>query len=295
MLGNNKMRLHDMLTESQINELGIIDKISSGIKGAVSNVQAGRSQRKGEEHSDRIVANLKADFMKMVGGGQSATYQNLVDFLKSHSLEVDEQPEVKPEQPQQSTQTTATSTATTTSPVTPPVAVPPEPEDDNPNIVRGYNESLAEDTSGVLTNLQIDKIIRDTVRKNYSRIVAAQQGRSTGTVGQQTSSPRELTGQASVNNTNIFSDPDKLAGEWAAYIAGGGRINRKLRKLLSTMQASLAVPPSMSAPKEKDPTMSINGQKLDPNNPKDAEMIAKIKAQDTTESVGYSRFLGIHL
>lgn len=81
------MRLNHVLAEEQINELGLLKKIGAGVSGAVSGFKASQSARGGREHSDRIVANLKKDFMQMVGGGHPATYDNLVRFLGTHGLQ----------------------------------------------------------------------------------------------------------------------------------------------------------------------------------------------------------------
>ena len=81
------MSLDNILSEDQINELGLINKIGSGVRGAVSGYKASQSQRKGADHADRIVANLKRDFMELVGGGQPATRDNLIKFLGTHGLQ----------------------------------------------------------------------------------------------------------------------------------------------------------------------------------------------------------------
>lgn len=89
------MRYNDVLNEEQLDELGIVKDIKAGVKGAmdngirgaVSGFNASKSSRQGEEHSSKIIANLKADYMKTVGGGNNATYASLIDFLGSHGLQ----------------------------------------------------------------------------------------------------------------------------------------------------------------------------------------------------------------
>lgn len=82
-----KMRLNHVMAEEQLNELGLLKKIGAGVTGAISGYKASQSARAGREHSDRIVANLKRDFMKMVGGGHAPTYDNLIRFLSTHGLQ----------------------------------------------------------------------------------------------------------------------------------------------------------------------------------------------------------------
>jgi hypothetical protein len=89
------MRYNDVLNEEQLDELGIFKDIKAGFKGAmdngvqgaVSGFKASQSSRQGEEHSSKIVSNLKAEYMKTVGGGNKATYASLIDFLGSHGLQ----------------------------------------------------------------------------------------------------------------------------------------------------------------------------------------------------------------
>jgi hypothetical protein len=149
----------------------------------------------------------------------------------------------------------------------------------------------------VLNNAQIDKIIRDAVKKNYSRIVAAQRGLPPDADGQQatepdtaTQSPAQAEPAATPNttSTNPFSDPDKLAEEWSAYVAGGGVVNSKLRRLAKDIMgakkpAPVKPKPEVAPPAETKPTQA----ELDADHDR--------LASGANESVGYSRFLGMKL
>jgi hypothetical protein len=135
------MKITSILNESQINELGILKNLKGAVRGAVSGYQAGKLKRKGKTHSARIVNNLRSEFHRLVGGGTEPTYQNLINFLSGHGLsELETIPD-------------PTNTRSTTR---------------NPTVEAVGNQ---------LSAVQIDNIIRAAVRKNYSRIVAAQQGR----------------------------------------------------------------------------------------------------------------------
>ena len=334
------MRLDNILSETQITELGLI----SGIKGAVSGYKASQSQRKGAEHSDRIVANLKGDFMKLVGGGQPATYDNLIKFLGTHGLrELDAL--VNPSNPTGTGTQTGLPPAGTTPATTPPgeriepTLDPEAPGTETPDnkqaelkarlqkgdtlssrTGKGFSQSRvgvpvqklvgknpdgspkfnvvredAEDLSA-LNNAQIDKLIRDAVKKNYSRIVAAQRGLPPDEDGQQTAtqeptqsaSTTEPAATPNVTAANPFSDPDKLAEEWSAYIAGGGVVNPKLRRLARDIMGSKK--PTPAEPKaEVTPPAAPK--------PTQAELDADHErmASGANESIGYSRFLGMKL
>ena len=138
------MRYNDVLNEEQLDELGIFKDIKAGFKGAmdngiqgaVSGFKASQSSRQGEEHSSKIVANLKAEYMKTVGGGNKATYSSLIDFLGSHGLQdLDGIPDptstgaTPPEAPSAPTSTPTTPTAPTTpsSATTATITPPPAP------------------------------------------------------------------------------------------------------------------------------------------------------------------------
>ena len=334
------MRLDNILSETQINELGLI----SGIKGAVSGYKASQSQRKGAEHSDRIVANLKGDFMKLVGGGQPATYDNLLKFLGTHGLqELDAL--VNPSNPTGTGTQTGLPPAGTTPATTPPgeriepTLDPEAPGTETPDnkqaelkarlqkgdtlssrTGKGFSQSRvgvpvqklvgknpdgspkfnvvredAEDPSA-LNNAQIDKIIRDAVKKNYSRIVAAQRGLPPDEDGQQTAtqeptqsaSTTEPAATPNVTAANPFSDPDKLAEEWSAYVAGGGVVNPKLRRLARDIMGS-------KKPTPVEPKAEVTPPAAP--KPTQAELDADHErmASGANESIGYSRFLGMKL
>ena len=127
---------------------------------------------------------------------------------------------------------------------------------------------LEESAGAVLNNRAIDSIISAAVQKNYARIVAAQQGRSlSGTPTTNTSSAPSTANTSAVSNP--FDNPRKLAADWQAYIAAGGPISGRLKRLINNMNtaAQRSAQPPAAAP---TPTA-------------------------TPESVGHSRFLGIQL
>lgn len=152
------MRLNDIVNEDQINELNALKNIAGalrgardgGIKGAVSGYKASKATNQGDAHAKRIVANLKSEFMRTVGGGHPATYDNLIKFLQARGLsklETIPNPSVAP---------------TATAPVTPETRIDPTLEDVN--------------VGASLSNAQIDGIINNAVKINYSKIRQAQQG-----------------------------------------------------------------------------------------------------------------------
>ena len=141
------MKFNDVLSEAQINELGLLKNIKGAVRGAVSGYQAKKLQSAGSAHSMRIVNNLRAEFQQLVGGGTEPTYQNLIDFLEDQGLgELETIP--NPSGQQQPTN---------------------EPQRIEPTM---------EAVAGELSAIQIDNIIKAAVKKNYSKIVAAQQGKS---------------------------------------------------------------------------------------------------------------------
>ena len=153
------MRLNDVITEEHLDELNL-NSLKAGVTGAVSGYKASQSQRKGAEHSKRIVANLKANFMQTVGGGHTATYKNLRDFLADQGLiYLDKIP-------------MPNSNVGVDSPVPSKKVEPSSPERIEPTL-----DPISEDTEAELSNDQIDKIISAAVRLNYNRIRLAQQGR----------------------------------------------------------------------------------------------------------------------
>jgi hypothetical protein len=142
------MKFNDILSENQVNELGILKNVGSRVKGAVAGYKAKKLQSKGASHAARIVDNLKKEFHQMIGGGMEPTYQSLIDFLADYGLEgLESIPD--PTRGQAST------------------AQPPQ-----------RIEPTVEDVGVKLSAIQIDTIIKDAVKKNYARIVAAQQGRT---------------------------------------------------------------------------------------------------------------------
>ena len=142
------MKFNDLLNETQVNELGILKNIGGALNKMRSNRQASKLQSKGASHAGRIADNIRAEFQQMVGGGMEPTYQNLIDFLEDLGL-------------------SDLDTIPNPAGGAPSVATPPERID-----------PTMEAVAGGLNNMQIDKIIKDAVRKNYAKIVAAQQGRS---------------------------------------------------------------------------------------------------------------------
>ena len=142
------MKFNDLLNETQVNELGILKNIGGALNKVRSNMQASKLQSKGAAHAGRIADNIKAEFQQMVGGGMEPTYQNLIDFLEDLGL-------------------SDLDTIPNPAGGAPSVATPPERID-----------PTMEAVAGGLNNIQIDKIIKDAVRKNYAKIVAAQKGRA---------------------------------------------------------------------------------------------------------------------
>jgi hypothetical protein len=141
------MKFNDVLSEAQINELGLLKNIKGAVQGAVSGYKAKKLQSAGSAHSMRIVNNLRAEFQQLVGGGTEPTYQNLIDFLEDQGLgdlDTIPNPSGQQQQPSQSQRI----------------------------------EPTMEAVAGELSAVQIDNIIKDAVKKNYSRIVAAQKGRT---------------------------------------------------------------------------------------------------------------------
>lgn len=124
------MRYNDVLNEEQLDELGIFKDIKAGFKGAmdngvrgaVSGFKASQSSRQGEEHSSKIVANLKAEYMKTVGGGNNATYSSLIDFLGSHGLQDLDSITDPTTAPAQSASPATTATAPSSTPTATPAA-----------------------------------------------------------------------------------------------------------------------------------------------------------------------------
>jgi len=322
------MRYNDVLNEEQLDELGIFKDIKAGfkgamdngVKGAVSGFKASQSSRQGEDHSSKIVANLKAEYMKTVGGGNNATYTSLIDFLGSHGLQdldgITDPSNTGTIQPATSADpatpspTTATPSAPSSTPPTPTPTVDPKAQQANlkarlktgqgmgTKTGTGFKKSrvgvpvqklvgknpdgspkfatVREDVEGTapLNNSQIDTIIKTAVEKNYSAIVAAQQGRSLPSrggsgvsLGRSQSTAAEPASQVATDNP--FNNPGKLLAQWQAYLDNGGQVTRKLRKAIETLNSALpqkAVAPQ-AAPAQPAPT----------------------------ESIGYSRFLGMKL
>lgn len=153
------MRYNDILNENQINELGIIKNIKGAIQGARAGYQASKLQKKGVEHSGRIVNNIRAEFQQMIGGGIEPTYDNLIDFLQDLGLS-DLESIPNP---------TANAAATLAKAGQQAMGA-----DGVPNLAQAVSEAVA----GTLNAKQIDDIIKAAVKKNYARIVAAQKGRT---------------------------------------------------------------------------------------------------------------------
>lgn len=153
------MKFNDLLTEEQIDELGIFKNIGKalkgGVQGAVAGYKSSKLRQKGAEHAERIVNNIKSEFEQMVGGGLEPTYQNLIDFLEELGLSELE-------------------------------TIP--------------NPAPTTEAVGDLNSLQIDRIIRDAVKKNYARIVAAQKGRSFGKKQAEPEEPESNAGQQAFGN-----------------------------------------------------------------------------------------------
>jgi len=142
------MKFNDLLNETQVNELGILKNIGGALNKMRSNRQASKLQSKGASHAGRIADNIRAEFQQMVGGGTEPTYQNLIDFLEDLGLS--------------DLETIPNPAGSGSGASTPPERIEP----------------TMEAVEGELNNVQIDKIIKDAVRKNYSKIVAAQKGRA---------------------------------------------------------------------------------------------------------------------
>jgi hypothetical protein len=138
------MKFNSILSEDQIDELGIFKNIRGAVQGARAGYQAKKMQKKGTAHAGRIVNNLRTEFNQLVGGGLEPTYQNLMDFLADQGLEDLE-------------------------------SIPKPASSSTARI-----DPTLEAVGDKLAALDIDKIIQTAVNKNYAKIVAAQQGKSFG-------------------------------------------------------------------------------------------------------------------
>ena len=136
------MKFDSILSEDQIDELGILKNIRGAVQGARAGYQAKKMQKKGSAHAGRIVNNLRTEFNQLVGGGLEPTYQNLIDFLADQGLEDLE-------------------------------SIPKPASSSTARI-----DPTLEAVGDKLAALDIDKIIQTAVNKNYAKIVAAQKGRS---------------------------------------------------------------------------------------------------------------------
>lgn len=140
------MKLDDILTESQIDELGIAKKIGGGIRGAVTGFKSSMDKRAGKQHSERIVNNLRKEFMKQVGGGAEASMQNLLDFLNGQGLDTSsvsmpaQEPEIDKDQPKQR--------------IEPTLNLEPNPEPEKPKTTAPTTSSTGGTVTPTATGLQ---------------------------------------------------------------------------------------------------------------------------------------------
>lgn len=173
-------------------------------KRAATAYTTGRQTAVGRKHSSKIVQNLSNDFLQMVGGGTKPTLDNLKDFLISWGFEYLDQL-----QPSSSAQQSA-----------------------SPG-------SLFNQGDIKLRNREILDLLKQAVELNYSRIVAAQQGR---TVSQPSQTPAAQSSSKSTPD-NPFNDPAALNQAFKDYIKGGGQMNKGLNKLMSRMRKQTAPTP----------------------------------------------------
>jgi hypothetical protein len=197
------MKFNDLLNETQVNELGILKNIGGALNKVRSNMQASKLQSKGASHAGRIADNIRAEFQQMVGGGMEPTYQNLIDFLEDLGL-------------------SDLDTIPNPAGGAPSVATPPERID-----------PTMEAVAGGLNNMQIDKIIKDAVRKNYAKIVAAQQGRTarpqvepTGSADPEPAAPEQPAPQATAPTKPVA--PPTMTGPTPTTLDG-------FKKMYSTL------------------------------------------------------------
>lgn len=88
------MKFNDFLNEAQLDELGLVKGIGSalkglkagGLRGASAGYKSAKLRSKGTAHASRIVNNIKSEFEQIIGGGGSASYQDLVNFLEELGL-----------------------------------------------------------------------------------------------------------------------------------------------------------------------------------------------------------------
>lgn len=334
------MKLDDILTESQIDELGIAKKIAGGVRGAVTGFKSNRDKRAGLQHSNKIVDNLRREFMKQVGGGTEATVQNLLSFLQNQGLDVSSvntdqlaqepapqnQPkqrieptldlEPTPEKPKTTTSTpsstggTVTPTATglqhkaspdnpnqpkTTAPQGPGAGAfssmasqlgapsgnqPPTPTkpkrtggkvpgvvSQTPNAQRKRAARIAKSGGVVkeetqLNAVNIDKIIRDVVQKNYSKIRQAQAGTLPAQTVDLTQFSQPVQPKSEVPSNNAFANPEELEKSWDEYVKAGGTISDQHKKLFAKLAGSATAPAPAAPTTESEFYSKFLGQRL---------------------------------
>jgi len=321
------MKFNDFLTEEQLDELSF-SQLGAGIKGAVSGYKASGSERQGREHAKKIAARLKHEFMRLVGGGQPATKDNLHNFLSSYGLNIDDTVPETPPTPQAPAQSAAATPAQPSNVKEPPVRVEPTLDPETPpasnvpsapsstpsssggtitptakGLVHKANPNnpnlrVAEDTT-TLSNAQVDQIIDKVVSKNYSRIVAAQRGINVDGGADAVAPQPTQTAPAQAEPGpagNPFSDPNKLIQAWMDYIRAGGDINSKITKLSAMLVRAIKQQGSQLNQKKQaqtppvQPAAAPTKPAVDLSHPADDNPNIGLGSNE-----GYSKFLGRRL
>lgn len=248
------MKLEQVLTESEITELGLAGvargaaAAGKGLargaaalgrgaatvgrkavdigKNAASSYRANKQMGVGRTHAANIIKNLGQEYLRMVGGGEQPTLQSLKSYLNSVGLGDLDQLD----------------------------ALVAGLGNANPN-------SLMSQGMAVLKNKDIQNLIKRAVELNYAKIRAAQQGRAQPAAG-----PAAAPSQQSQTNTvpnNPFNNPKDLAKAWNDYIKAGGKVNKRIKNLIATMNASIQAAPSNQGPVPESKTYSkFLGQSL---------------------------------
>lgn len=252
------MKLNNVLTESEITELGLAG-VAKGVaaagrglakgagalgrgaarvgkkaadlgRNAASSYRAGRQMNVGKTHAANIIKNLSQEYLRMVGGGEQPTLDSLKSYLSTVGLsDLDQLDQL--------------------------VANLPQATSSNPN-------SLLSQGAALLKNKDIQNLIKKAVAVNYARIRAAQQGRAQPSGQQQQPVAPQQSQTAASPAANPFNNSKELAKAWAAYVQGGGKINKNIKKLIAQMNADANRP---AAPAQPVPEAALHSKFLNIN------------------------------